>query len=233
MLVHWALRLYKAYSFALQILYRCLLCLRNAPPVVDLYITQQNTKLRRLLIDSGARLVQPKLLMIKRREAVQAVTLAVGAMLTPGLMRESVAQETSHNGDPAALLAELAEVIIPTTDTPGAKAAGVEKFIVRVLRDCHTPEEVTRFYAGLSTLERECHSTHGKPFGALSPEQKSEFLRAFALPNKPFFSKLKQLTVTGYFNSEIGATQALAYIQIPGRFQGSVALEKGQKTWAL
>jgi hypothetical protein len=44
---------------------------------------------------------------------------------------------------------------------------------------------------------------------------------------------MKQLTVAGYFTSEIGATKALAYLPIPGRFEGEVAMTPGQKTWAL
>ena len=44
---------------------------------------------------------------------------------------------------------------------------------------------------------------------------------------------MRQLTVTGYFTSEIGATQALEYLPIPGKFIGDVPMEPGQKTWAL
>ena len=51
--------------------------------------------------------------------------------------------------------------------------------------------------------------------------------------NRPFFNRMKELTVTGYFTSEIGATEALAYLPIPGRFDGDVPLEPGQKAWAI
>jgi hypothetical protein len=44
---------------------------------------------------------------------------------------------------------------------------------------------------------------------------------------------MRELTVVGYFTSEIGATKALAYLPIPGRFEGDIALEPGQKTWVL
>jgi hypothetical protein len=44
---------------------------------------------------------------------------------------------------------------------------------------------------------------------------------------------LKQLTVAGYFTSEIGATKALAYLPVPGKFQGETRLQPGQKAWAL
>ncbi|HAK76772.1 MAG TPA: twin-arginine translocation pathway signal, partial [Runella sp.] len=45
--------------------------------------------------------------------------------------------------------------------------------------------------------------------------------------------RMKELTVTGYFTSEIGATKALEYLPIPGRFEGCVPLKPGQKAWAL
>lgn len=169
-------------------------------------------------------------LMMKRREAVQLVTLTVGAFFTTALSHDAVGQEVFA---PDALLAELADVIIPTTTTPGAKAAGVEKFIIRMLRDCHSKQDHDSFYAGLAKLEDECNVKFGKPFPQLLPEQKVDFMKAFASVNKPFFLKLKQLTVTGYFNSEIGATQPLAYLPIPGRFEGSVPLSPGQKAWAF
>jgi len=170
------------------------------------------------------------MIMMKRREAVQFVTLAVGAFFITGRAPEALGQEIVA---PDALLAELADVIIPTTTTPGAKAAGVEKFIIRMLRDCHSKQDHDSFYAGLAKLEGECNAKFGKLFAQLLPEQKVDFMKAFASANKPFFLKLKQLTVTGYFNSEIGATQALAYLPIPGRFEGSVPLSPGQKAWAF
>jgi hypothetical protein len=175
--------------------------------------------------------------MMKRREAVKFLSLAAGALLAPNVSQRAFGQDNLAVGSLSAahetLLAELADVIIPTTDTPGAKAAGVEKFIIRTVRDCFSSEEREQFYAGLRKFEAECQSKFSAPYAALSSEKKVDFLKSFAPQNKTFFSKLKQLTVTGYFTSEIGATQALAYLPIPGRFQGSVSLEPGQKTWAL
>jgi hypothetical protein len=177
---------------------------------------------------------------IQRREAVQVVTLAVGTLLSPGLALQAKAQSSSGTGpqpDAArqdeALLAEAADVIIPATDTPGAKAAGVEKFITRVLRDCHPKPEQEKFYAGLHRLEEAGLAKFSNPFAQLSAEQKIELMKACAIQDKAFFQKLKQLTVTAYFSSEVGATQALAYLPIPGRFEGSVPLQPGQKAWAL
>jgi hypothetical protein len=132
-----------------------------------------------------------------------------------------------------AFLADLADVIIPTTTTPGAKAAGVEKFIVRVMRDCYPKDDQEKFYAGLTQFNTDSRSAFGKSFIELDSKQKIEAVKALTSSNKPFFLRMKELTVTGYFTSEIGATKALEYLPIPGRFEGCVPLKPGQKAWAL
>ena len=47
-----------------------------------------------------------------------------------------------------------------------------------------------------------------------------------------YFTMIKQLTLWGYFSSEIGATQALRYVAIPGKYEGCVPYKKGDKAWA-
>ncbi|RFC45962.1 MAG: Gluconate 2-dehydrogenase subunit 3 [Verrucomicrobia bacterium] len=175
---------------------------------------------------------------MKRREIIKLAALSAGALLAPGSVTSLAASSNAHPGPGATpaqetLLAELVEVIIPTTDTPGAKAAGVEKFIVRLLRDCHQPEEQARFYKGLADLEADALKTFALPFLQLSTAQRTELLKLCSVRDKAFFLKLKQLTVTGYFTSEIGATQALVYLPIPGRFEGSTPMAPGQRAWAL
>ena len=47
-----------------------------------------------------------------------------------------------------------------------------------------------------------------------------------------YFSLMKQLTLLGYFTSEIGCTQALRYEAVPGRYEGCIPYTKGDKAWA-
>lgn len=178
---------------------------------------------------------------MNRREAVERVTLLLGggalsAQLTAGLMGQVINKGASVTVDTAqqALLAEVADIIIPTTDTPGAKAAGVEQFIVRLMRDCYVMEEQESFFAGLSKLDADAKATHGgKGFVELDLAGKNEMVELAVKNNKDFFKLMKNLTITGYFTSEIGATQALAYLPIPGQFLGDVELKPGQKAWAI
>ncbi|WP_215238809.1 gluconate 2-dehydrogenase subunit 3 family protein [Dyadobacter helix] len=176
---------------------------------------------------------------MNRREAVQRITFllggAISAPLIAGVMGEKLNFGPSLliSPDQEILLAEVAEVIIPATGTPGAKAAGVEKFITRVMRDCYIREDQQKFYDGLEKVNKTSLDAYGKAFTALDTTQKNEVLKKTTVSDKPFFLLMKSLTVTGFFTSEAGATQALDYLPIPGRFQGSWPMPKGQKTWAL
>ncbi len=176
---------------------------------------------------------------MNRREAAARITLILGGVLssqlTAGLMGQVINTGSSVPVGPEqmGLLAEVADIIIPTTDTPGAKAAGAEQFIARVMRDCYEREAQERFYAGLAKLDAECKTAHGKGFADLDAAGKSDMVKRIAVSNKEFFRTMKQLTVAGYFTSEIGATKALEYLPIPGRFEGDVPLKAGQKAWAL
>lgn len=177
--------------------------------------------------------------MIPRRTALERLTLILGGALSPqitaalrGEVLNAGASVTVSEAQ-TRLLAELAEVIIPTTDTPGAKAAGVEAFIIRVMRDCYPLADQEIFYAGLAKIDEASRATHGKDFIDLDAAQQIALMTETTQTNKPFFKQLKELTVTGYFISEIGATQALVYLPVPGRFEGDLPLQPGQKAWAI
>lgn len=159
----------------------------------------------------------------------------MAAPLMAGAMGEVINKEAGLVADELQekLLAEIADIIIPATTTPGAKEAGAHQFIIRVVRDCYGKDEQKKFYDGLAKLNDDSKSKFGKGFVDLTLEQKNEMIADATVYNKDFFREMKNLTITGYFTSEIGATQALAYDPIPGRFDGCTILEKGQKAWAL
>ncbi|AXE17094.1 gluconate 2-dehydrogenase subunit 3 family protein [Runella rosea] len=176
---------------------------------------------------------------MNRRDAIQHVAILLGSVISAptmaGVMGQklNVGESLPVSAEQEAFLSELADVIIPTTTTPGAKAAGVEKFIVRVMRDCYPKADQEKFYSGLTQLNTDSRSAFGKSFVELDSKQKIDAVKALTTSNKPFFMRMKELTVTGYFTSEIGATKALEYLPIPGRFEGCVPLKPGQKAWAL
>ncbi len=150
-----------------------------------------------------------------------------------------------------ALVAEMAELIIPTTDTPGARAAGVNIFIDGVLTSIYTAGERDRFLAGLNDVEASAKAG-GARFVASTVERQVRILRELeaavtrgdirngGLHSKtltgeptaqPFFATFKKLTLTGYYLSEIGATQELRFVVVPGTYRGDVPLAEIGRAW--
>jgi hypothetical protein len=176
---------------------------------------------------------------MNRREAVQKITFLLGGTLSAPLMAGIMGEQLNFgpslvpSAEQEALLADVADIIIPATGTPGAKAAGADKFITRLMRDCFEMEDQKKFYSGLEKIDTQSKEVYGKGFSALDVTQKNDIIKRTTVSDKPFFLQMKGLTVTGYFTSEIGATQALDYLPIPGRFDGSWPMPKGQKSWAL
>ncbi|ADB41770.1 gluconate 2-dehydrogenase subunit 3 family protein [Spirosoma linguale] len=176
---------------------------------------------------------------MQRREALQQAALMMGVMLSAPTLAGAMGRVTNTgpsvavSPDQEALLAEVADVIIPNTSTPGAKAAGAEKFIVRVMRDCYPKADQEKFYAGLAKLDADSKTKFGKGFAALENAQKIDMVKQTMTEDKPFFLRMKELTTTGYFTSEIGATKALEYLPVPGQFNGCMPMKPGQKAWAI
>src|ERR1700761_3759248 len=146
------------------------------------------------------------------------------------------------------LVASLAETIIPATDTPGAREAGVADYILVMLRDATDRTTANKFIDGLKSVDSHCRSKYDRPFQQCSAEQQRDVLRHYeqkarpfnnlvgkiesAYFGLPFYYTLKRLTVTGYCTSEAGATKGLAYLYIPSHYEGCTKLQPGQRAWA-
>lgn len=146
------------------------------------------------------------------------------------------------------LLAEIAEVIIPRTETPGAKDAKVEDFIVLHVMDCSSRKDCKNFLKGLTELQDYTLKQYSCDFLQCDTHQKAEILRHFAdkefkegsfirkvqkkLFGNSFYIQIHSLTVQGYCTSFVGATEALSYDPIPGEYIGCYPLQPNQKSWA-
>jgi len=134
-----------------------------------------------------------------------------------------------------ATVTAVADIFIPATDTPGAKAARVNEFIDVLLADWMTDEARARFLAGLADLDVRSRAAFGKDFvdGAAADQVRlltlleDDALRIKDQPAppsprpphpEPFFRSIKRLTMYGYYTSEIGAKQELHFDMIPGRY---------------
>jgi glucoside 3-dehydrogenase (cytochrome c) hitch-hiker subunit len=201
---------------------------------------------------------------MQRREVLRL--LAVGAtlpVLSPTLLahlQEAQAQVGSgyklHTLSPQqnALVVAMIDLIIPVTDTPGAKAARVNEFIDVILTDWATETERQAFLSGLAGIDKKSNDLYAKNFVDASAEQQTTLLRAIddaamaghsnrrmarhgnTIPAERdkqlqgnFWDIFKGITVHGYYTSEIGFTQEENLQIIPGAYHGCVPLTAEKK----
>jgi hypothetical protein len=141
------------------------------------------------------------------------------------------------------LLDEIAETILPRTDTPGARDARVGAFIARYsAARCDEAQRAT-LRAGLADIEARSRKAFGRPFLRAGAAQKQALLARIDAEAKRhakvdhgqpphYFVLIKQLTLLGFFTSEAGATQVLRYRPIPGPYKGVVPYRKGEASWS-
>jgi len=145
------------------------------------------------------------------------------------------------------LIAELANVIIPPTTTPGAKEALVHKYIISYMEDCSSMKEYNNFINGLNDLQENCVSNYNTNFENCTTVQKNKIIEGLdnnsdsnglflkisnKLQGRSFYDILKSLTIEGYCTSDMGAIQHLAYALIPGKYNAITQMSKNQKSWA-
>ena len=143
-----------------------------------------------------------------------------------------------------AYLDEVGDTILPPTKSPGAKAAQVGSFMAVMVRDCYDPADQKIFMEGFDKLEAASQKQNGKGFLESTPEQRMALLKAVDTeqtqysktkkveePNH-YFRMIKELTLLGFFTSKVGATEALRYQPVPGKYDGDVPYKKGDKAWA-
>lgn len=192
---------------------------------------------------------------MNRREAMLRVAGFIGASFSAPLMMglsnyENADLENREEklyrlpANQKELIETISELIIPETKTPGAKAAKVPEFIVMMIEECYSKEDRVRFYSGLQTFNESAITIYGKSFTDLSTEEQTNHFLKEEKINKvlyenasrsetPFIIMIKELTLFGYFTSEIGCNQALNYLPVPGAYKSCMPLEEGQKAWAL
>ena len=148
------------------------------------------------------------------------------------------------NPEQTAYLTEVAGTILPATKTPGAQAANVGPFMAVMVHDCYTPADQQIFLDGMGKLEAASEKMNSKGFIKSTPAERTALLTALDKEQKEYtktkkledpnhyFRMMKELSMLGFFTSEIGATQALRYVAVPGKYDGNVPYKKGDRAWA-
>jgi hypothetical protein len=140
------------------------------------------------------------------------------------------------------MLDEIAETIIPRTDTPGAKDAVVGAFIARYAEACYEPAQLRSLEQGIGTIDARMRAQAGVGFLHASPAQRQSLLAEIDLQARKhanesqsanhYFTLMKQLTLLGFFTSEPGSTRVLRYRPVPGKYKGCIPYKKGETSWA-
>jgi hypothetical protein len=204
-----------------------------------------------------------------RREALKSISLSTGMVISSGAFfsllqscqpKDSIAwQPLFFTNEEAITVSEIANVILPTTDTPGALDVGVPQFIDLLLKDVFKQEDSSKFRKGLQAFVEKFEKDTGDKFYEADQEQqeaavkkvyevsKEETKDILSLVRKAappagnesryymysFLVTLRDLTIKAYFTSEKVGEEILSYDPVPGRQEGCVPVDDVGNVWAL
>lgn len=190
---------------------------------------------------------------MKRKTFIHRLTLGTGALvlvpslgLIQGCKYRPTLRTILSNSD-ISLLDEIGETIIPATaDSPGAKATGIGSYMLLMYQDCMPAEQQIILLQGLNDLDIRAAQAFSNPFQAAKTEEKLALLQTLQTEAEAYylsmegeeeiaphyFQIIKELTLSGYFTSEIGMTQAREYLPLPGKFKACIPYNEGTKVWA-
>lgn len=197
---------------------------------------------------------------MKRREALKHTALLVGYSISGAALTgvlNGCKADPSLNWQPqfftpiqAMTIGDIADIILPKTNTPGAKDLLVDRFIDGLMKTYFSEEDQKAFLAGLEAFETDCKKSYGKPFSKCQPAQQTEILIRYdkqsapvpptvwggqigTFETPPFYRKLKELILLGYFTSEQVGEHILSYDPIPGHFSGCISVSEVGNAWSL
>jgi gluconate 2-dehydrogenase subunit 3-like protein len=164
---------------------------------------------------------------MKRRAAIRDLLIMAGGItMLPSCLNSSGKASLALNNiqisaEQERLMAEIAETIIPETDTPGAKEVGSHLFVLKMVDDCYAKEDQEKFVAGLNELNKRTKKRFQNSFVDCTDEQRAQML--LSIENKEdfppevfdFYTIMKQRTLQGYLTSKYVLTNITKYEMIP------------------
>ena len=157
---------------------------------------------------------------LNRRDILQLATMLGLSLTVPSIAAK--ASGVPLTADELTLIGDVSELIIPTTDTGGALAAGVPEFVKIMLSEWFSETERENFISGMHEFSAGAPKKYGKKFAELSASQKDQYFGELlataeaaltstsgagaSAPRAPFVVLMKRLTIFGYYTSELGAT---------------------------
>lgn len=190
---------------------------------------------------------------MNRRELVKHIALLTGAAVAGADFFLSGCKSTDKPAsglftkEDISFFDEVAETILPRTNTPGAKDAEVGKFMASYSTDCYDEVQKKVLKEGIDKLNEAAEKKYNSGFLQLNASQRQELLTGVDAEAKKYndtndqskkdqpphyFTLMKQLVLLGFFTSKPGATQVLRYNPVPGRYFGCIEYKEGETSWA-
>ena len=188
---------------------------------------------------------------LERRDLLKGLAVILGAAISPACQRavevpaaQRMAGVARWSLEQRAIAHRCADLIMPATDTPSALAVGVGEFMDYVASVWLQQSELEELLAGLNGLQEEAQRQYTKNFVDLSEMEQVQLLTQMETASSVLnassqeelrskvFARLKELTVVGYYSSEVGAKQERVYVPMPGRYDGYFKLNKVGRQWS-
>ena len=188
---------------------------------------------------------------LERRDLLKGLAVVLGAAISPACQRaaevpaaQRMAGVARWSLEQRAIAHRCADLIMPATDTPSALAVGVGEFMDYVASVWLQQSELEELLAGLNGLQEEAQRQYTKNFVDLSEMEQVQLLTQMETASSVLnassqeelrskvFARLKELTVVGYYSSEVGAKQERVYVPLPGRYDGYFKLNKVGRQWS-
>ena len=177
-----------------------------------------------------------------RRTLIKQLVFAAGAVVViPSCVQDTgkasiLLNNIKLNGSQEKLMAELAETLIPATDTPGAKDISAHLFALMMVDDCYKKEDQDKFISGLKAFEKKTDDRFGKTFVKMTPAERETLLKELEAAKDTdtdlgyFYNTSKKLTIQAYTTSKFYLTKVQVYKLVPGHFYGCVPVGTPLKT---
>ncbi|MEO0058810.1 MAG: hypothetical protein RLZZ312_457 [Bacteroidota bacterium] len=173
---------------------------------------------------------------MNRRELIKNIAIISGGLfigsnyLLSSCKRDDAGIMTL-SPDLLALLSEVAETIIPETDTVGAKTTKVAEFIGVVFQDIYTEQEQKDFIAALEKINKKANELHKTDFAKCTTEQRIATFNACKNKDDKGFLAMYQIVLFAHLTSEQGMKSSFRYTPVPGKYVGDIPYKKGDKAF--
>ena len=177
---------------------------------------------------------------ITRRIAVkQLLIISGGVLIFPSCVHQEdktsiLLKNLDLNAGHEKLMAEIAETIIPKTNTPGAKEISTHIYTLKMLDDCAEKEKQDAFVKGLNEINDISKKKFNNKFIDCTVPQRENILTGIEAKNgyskdvQSFYGMMKHFTIQGYMTSKYVGTNLVVYELVPGRFHGSFPIQKNK-----